>query len=599
MSAQGSPGASASSPTLLASHRCIAAVDLDCFYAQCEELRRPELKGTPIGVQQKTIVITSNYAARAFGLQKGETLAAVKQKCPQITICNGEDLAFYREVSQKIFTFACRWAHRVERLGMDEVFLDITETVDQKLQELRSGPAADSSCIALVGFEFPEPEATSHPRHFDLRKWDVLPDEDRCWIRMAIASEYVYQMRMALHDELGLTTSAGVSVSKLLAKLVSSTHKPHKQTVAIPTVSTLSAVLPDALPIQRIPGIGFSGTQKWNRLGIITVKQLLDAVSAPAGSSHRATMLVGHAVPGSTIAEGRSISDLLDAKSIEKHKLLCLGVDDDEVMASGPPKTCSTEDSFWVKPLQTPNAALEVLQQLAKRLMVKLRADDFHFGPRALTTLAVTVRHAPDPAVKQNVPLHAAAKRERRQVRLDSSVISTSRPRPNSPPVDAAELSEADLASAARLSERAAAIFRQLVPDEAFALHILNMQVQYAEALSTSQRRLQFQPQAVVEEAQMVTDDHEETPMKADSACAQTLISMGFDKAAVLRAIAATEGKSTEAAIEHILASKATTASPAKRQKVAQSNPLAAALKSASEKPADQSEMQQPVLIID
>lgn len=44
--------------------RVVASVDLDCFYAQCEEIRRPELKGLPIGVQQKHIVVTSNYTAR-------------------------------------------------------------------------------------------------------------------------------------------------------------------------------------------------------------------------------------------------------------------------------------------------------------------------------------------------------------------------------------------------------------------------------------------------------------------------------------------------------------------------------------------------------
>ena len=44
--------------------RIVASVDLDCFYAQCEELRHPELKGKPVGVQQKLLVVTSNYEAR-------------------------------------------------------------------------------------------------------------------------------------------------------------------------------------------------------------------------------------------------------------------------------------------------------------------------------------------------------------------------------------------------------------------------------------------------------------------------------------------------------------------------------------------------------
>ena len=44
--------------------RVIASVDLDCFYAQCETLRHPELRGAPVGVQQKLLVVTSNYEVR-------------------------------------------------------------------------------------------------------------------------------------------------------------------------------------------------------------------------------------------------------------------------------------------------------------------------------------------------------------------------------------------------------------------------------------------------------------------------------------------------------------------------------------------------------
>eukprot|EP00041_Stephanoeca_diplocostata_P019984 m.437918 g.437918 ORF g.437918 m.437918 type:complete len:288 (+) comp21440_c0_seq5:123-986(+) len=125
--------------------RCIVSIDADCFYAQCEEIRTPSLKGKPIGVQQKMLVITSNYSARESGIKKGDSLKEVRRKCPSITICNGENLTFYREISQKFFdcvvasvknmtagssTFG---AVPVERLGMDELFVDITALVDIRL----------------------------------------------------------------------------------------------------------------------------------------------------------------------------------------------------------------------------------------------------------------------------------------------------------------------------------------------------------------------------------------------------------------------------------------------------------------------------------
>jgi DNA polymerase iota len=52
------------------------------------------------------LVITSNYAARAMGVKKGDSLAEVKRKCPNIQIYNGEDLTFYRSISQRVFDLA-------------------------------------------------------------------------------------------------------------------------------------------------------------------------------------------------------------------------------------------------------------------------------------------------------------------------------------------------------------------------------------------------------------------------------------------------------------------------------------------------------------
>ena len=82
-----------------ARRRTILALDCDCFYAQCEVRRDASLEGKPVGVRQKMLVITSNYAARAHGIKKGDSLAEVKRKCPDIVIKDGEDISHYTEVS--------------------------------------------------------------------------------------------------------------------------------------------------------------------------------------------------------------------------------------------------------------------------------------------------------------------------------------------------------------------------------------------------------------------------------------------------------------------------------------------------------------------
>ncbi|KAJ7428321.1 DNA polymerase iota [Pitangus sulphuratus] len=82
--------------------RVIVHLDLDCFYAQVEMLRNPDLKNKPLGVQQKSLVVTCNYEARKFGIRKLMGVREAKEKCPQLVLVKGEDLTPYREMSNKV-----------------------------------------------------------------------------------------------------------------------------------------------------------------------------------------------------------------------------------------------------------------------------------------------------------------------------------------------------------------------------------------------------------------------------------------------------------------------------------------------------------------
>ncbi|XP_022351419.1 DNA polymerase iota isoform X5 [Enhydra lutris kenyoni] len=120
------------------SSRVIAHVDLDCFYAQVEMISNPELKGKPLGVQQKYLVVTCNYEARKLGVKKLMNVRDAKEKCPQLVLVNGEDLTRYREMSYKVTELLEEFSPVVERLGFDENFVDLTEMVEKRLQQLQS-----------------------------------------------------------------------------------------------------------------------------------------------------------------------------------------------------------------------------------------------------------------------------------------------------------------------------------------------------------------------------------------------------------------------------------------------------------------------------
>ena len=123
------------SDSCLGHSRTIIHVDIDCFYAQVEMIRNPELRNLPLGVQQKHIVVTCNYVARKRGVKKLSFVSDAKKKCPDLVLVNGEDLTVYREFSGKIHLLLTReFTPMVERLGMDENFLDVTELVTSRLQ---------------------------------------------------------------------------------------------------------------------------------------------------------------------------------------------------------------------------------------------------------------------------------------------------------------------------------------------------------------------------------------------------------------------------------------------------------------------------------
>ena len=65
--------------------RVVVCLDMDCFYAQVCELNNPDLRGKPLAVKQKYLMVTCNYAARAAGVTKLMGVDAALRLCPQVT----------------------------------------------------------------------------------------------------------------------------------------------------------------------------------------------------------------------------------------------------------------------------------------------------------------------------------------------------------------------------------------------------------------------------------------------------------------------------------------------------------------------------------
>ncbi len=67
--------------------RVISHIDLDYFYAQCEEVRNPDIRNKPVVVcvysgrdKDSGVVSTSNYIARQLGATSGMPIKLAKSK---------------------------------------------------------------------------------------------------------------------------------------------------------------------------------------------------------------------------------------------------------------------------------------------------------------------------------------------------------------------------------------------------------------------------------------------------------------------------------------------------------------------------------------
>ncbi|KAE8226586.1 hypothetical protein CF319_g858 [Tilletia indica] len=232
----------------------ILALDVDCFYAQACRIRDPTLNGIPLGVQQKTILAAVSYEARAVGVPKIVSMREALRILPSLTIVNGEDLSFFRLLSNRSWRLlrSLVWGERVEKCGMDELWADVTETVDDHLlrceMEMVNRDEELGTFLSFDQLPLERMQPVDLTRGFWYRPSDPIPGyfqpdphsfskswpEDPWRQRYALGSHITYFFRRIIREQVNLECSGGVSFSKQMAKLIGSANKPAKQTCFCP-----------------------------------------------------------------------------------------------------------------------------------------------------------------------------------------------------------------------------------------------------------------------------------------------------------------------------------------------------------------------------
>ncbi len=123
--------------------RVVLHVDMDYFFAQIEERENPRFRGKPliVGADPKKgagrgVVSTCNYEARKYGIKSGMPISRSYKLCPE-GVFLPVNMPLYKRVSSSIFQIIEKETEKIERVSLDEAYLDLTKKV-KNLKEAES-----------------------------------------------------------------------------------------------------------------------------------------------------------------------------------------------------------------------------------------------------------------------------------------------------------------------------------------------------------------------------------------------------------------------------------------------------------------------------
>jgi len=116
--------------------KIIFTIDLDSFFASCEEARNPEYKGMPLAVvtghgDKRGVVGACNYPARDKGIHAGMPLFKANRLCPKLVKIE-TDFEYYVEKGEEVFQIIDKYTNKLEVGSIDEVFIDVADKTDRE-----------------------------------------------------------------------------------------------------------------------------------------------------------------------------------------------------------------------------------------------------------------------------------------------------------------------------------------------------------------------------------------------------------------------------------------------------------------------------------
>ncbi|XP_031164559.1 DNA polymerase kappa [Sander lucioperca] len=269
--------------------RVIVHVDMDAFYAAVEIRDCPELKDKPMAVGSMSMLSTSNYHARKYGVRAAMPGFIAKKLCPNLVIVP-TNFAKYRAVSGEVREIFAEYDPHFQSVSLDEAYLDFTDHLEQRQswpESLRTHRFhASSTATGEEQIKLPQ-EAVPEEKDLSPVLFDDSPSSSPCLsgpegvgaaggafeVFGTSVEEAVREMRFRIEQKTMLTASAGIAPNMMLAKVCSDKNKPNGQ-YRLP--STREAVMDfvQNLPVRKVSGIGKVSEKMLNALGISSCSHL-------------------------------------------------------------------------------------------------------------------------------------------------------------------------------------------------------------------------------------------------------------------------------------------------------------------------------------
>lgn len=196
-------------------------IDLNAFFASCEELLDPSLKGKPLvvgGKSRRSVISTANYEARKYGIHSAMPMQQAEKLCKDLVIVNGH-YAFYSDMSHQFMQIIHSYTDLVEKASIDECYADMTDVICR------------------------------YPKPLDV----------------------AFEIQRRVLEETGLRCSIGIGPNMFLAKMASDMKKPMGITV-LRIRDVPEKMWP--LSIKEMQGIGKRTVPLMEDLNIHTIKDL-------------------------------------------------------------------------------------------------------------------------------------------------------------------------------------------------------------------------------------------------------------------------------------------------------------------------------------